>query len=421
MSIESQDNLVGRLLVVDDNEMNRDMLSRRLTRRGHDVLTAADGQEALAMVERESFDVILLDVMMPGITGLDVLRQIRRTHDGTSLPVVMVTAKDASSDVVEALEAGANDYVTKPLDFPVVSARVRTQITLKRSVDQILHLEENLKRHNAELERINQRMRTDLEAAARVQQSGLPSSLPAVEGFGFAWAYEPCEQLGGDSLNIFRLDDKHIGLYVLDVSGHGVPAALLSVTLNRELRPRRDGSSLVTEVTEAPPGYAITKPGDLVAKLNRNYPMVNASGRFFTAIYGLLDVETRRLHFVGAGHPPLVHVNGPDKRLNECDSSGYPVGLVEDAAYEESTIELQPGDRVYLYSDGLIEQPNVDGKMFGRSQLIDAMLATHHQPLGESVDSLVGHVRHWANGDDIRDDLSILALEVREESAGFSI
>ena len=122
----------GKLLVVDDNEMNRDMLSRRLSRRGHTVVTAEDGQKALELIQQGLFDVVLLDIMMPGISGIEVLKIIRRSYSASDLPVVMVTAKGDTEDVVAALKLGANDYVIKPLDFPIVLARIQTQLETYR-------------------------------------------------------------------------------------------------------------------------------------------------------------------------------------------------------------------------------------------------------------------------------------------------
>lgn len=116
------------LLVVDDNEENRDMLGRRLERRGYTVLTAADGEAALELVAQEEIDLILLDVMMPGIDGLEVLRRVREEHSAAELPIIMATARDGSEDVVTALDLGANDYVTKPIDFAIVSARVQKEL-----------------------------------------------------------------------------------------------------------------------------------------------------------------------------------------------------------------------------------------------------------------------------------------------------
>ena len=180
----------GRLLVVDDNEMNRDMLSRRLVRKGHTVEVAEGGLQALEMIEESDFDVVLLDIMMPSIDGYETLERIRSDRDSGDLPVIMATAKDQSEDIVAALKLGANDYVTKPFDFPVVLARVQTQLQLKRSREA--------------LATAHGRMKKDLDAAARIQASLLPSSevveveggtITAVSGFdghqGVALVVEP--------------------------------------------------------------------------------------------------------------------------------------------------------------------------------------------------------------------------------------
>jgi len=159
MSIEEDRR--GALLIVDDNEMNRDMLSRRLKRHGHTVTTAEDGYQALKLIESQTFDAVLLDIAMPGIDGLETLTILRKTHSATSLPVVMATAMDQSVDIVKALKLGANDYVTKPLDFPVVLARVEGQLLLKWAVDRIKKLEKDLEQRNNELEAANARISAD--------------------------------------------------------------------------------------------------------------------------------------------------------------------------------------------------------------------------------------------------------------------
>ena len=162
----------GRILVVDDNEMNRDMLSRRLARRGFEVTTAADGQGALDAVAQEHFDLILLDIMMPGIDGMEALQRLRKDYSASELPIIMATAKSESEDVVAALKLGANDYVTKPIDFQVALARVNIQLQLKRATEELRHA--------------HTRMKRDLDAAAQVQQSLLPQwQSGATRFFGF--------------------------------------------------------------------------------------------------------------------------------------------------------------------------------------------------------------------------------------------
>src|SRR5215472_8555426 len=166
------------LLIVDDEELNREGLARRLTRHGYAVTAAARGRQAIELLGERRFDLVLLDIMMPGMTGLEVLKFLRRFDSLIDLPIIMVTAKGESEDMVEALELGANDYVTKPLDFPVVLARIRTQLALRRAVSQVTELEQKLDARNKELQATaaklvgaNERMTGDLEVAARVQQA----------------------------------------------------------------------------------------------------------------------------------------------------------------------------------------------------------------------------------------------------------
>jgi DNA-binding response OmpR family regulator len=148
----------GCLLVVDDDEANRDLLSRRLTRKGYEVSVAEDGSRAIGLVRGQPFDLVLLDVVMPGLSGLEVLQELRQSHPATELPVIMVTAKNESGDIVEALRLGANDYVSKPLDFPVVLARIQAQLSLKRAVEEVVRLERRLAERNHDLEGANARL-----------------------------------------------------------------------------------------------------------------------------------------------------------------------------------------------------------------------------------------------------------------------
>lgn len=400
----------GRILVVDDNEMNRDMLSRRLSRIGHNVQMAPDGESALVLIEREPFDVVLLDVMMPGIDGFQVLERIRAQRSPTQLPVIMATAKDQSGDIVQALQMGANDYVTKPLDFPVVQARVQTQISLKRSVEQIVALERDVAQKNERLQAANARMRRELEAAARIQQSLLPTETPWVPGARFAWAYRPCQELAGDILNVFRLDDSHVGLYLLDVSGHGVAAALLSVTLSRLLTPSVDGGSPLRRRLADGSRIEIAAPAEVVEVLNRQFPMDLENGQYFTLVYGVYNWRTGELSYVRAGHPPPLRVRrtGDATRL---DVPGTPVGMFEDMRYEEARLMLEPGDRVYIFSDGLSEAMDARREQFGEERILESFRAETSTPLSLSVQGLVRRIEDWSGPSGPHDDVSLLAFE----------
>jgi sigma-B regulation protein RsbU (phosphoserine phosphatase) len=394
---QRKESILGRLLVVDDNENNRDILSRRLARRGHTVDVAENGEKALDILERESFDLILLDIMMPGIDGIEVLKRVRKKYSAGDLPVIMATAKDESEDVVKALEIGANDYVTKPLDFPVVLARVRTQLSLKRA-------QEDLAAANAQMKR-------DLEAAARVQRALLPKAPPVTQQSRFAWEYRPCAELAGDSLNVFKIDDAHIGVYVLDVSGHGVPSSLLSVMVSRSLSLHTDQSSLITEPCKEPPGYSIVSPSKVAKRLNMLFQMKTTSMYFFTMLYGVLETETGIFRYVSAGHPGPIRVRSGNE-TEIFDTPAVPIGMKKNVEYVDSILELQRGDRLYLYSDGLFEEMNDNDEQFGRDRMRTTIEEGYSYSLKESVDFLVKKVMSWKGDNQLRDDISLLAIEM---------
>jgi sigma-B regulation protein RsbU (phosphoserine phosphatase) len=404
---------VVRVLVVDDVEANRDVLCRRLSRRGYVPIQAEDGQTALDLIAVEpAFDLVLLDVMMPGMSGLEVLERVRRDHTAAELPIIMATAKDGSEDVVKALGLGANDYVTKPLDFAVLMARVETQLLVKRSVQQVLDLEHRLRQRNAELERVNvdlvaanARINADLEAAAKIQESYLPTKLPVVPGFRFAWTYEPCEHLAGDFLNVCPLGGDHYGLYVLDVSGHGVAASLLAVAAARALSPAPDPDSiLINSVTAAP-----TPAAEVADRLNQKFDWDHNPGQFMTFFYILLDAARRELTYVSAGHPAAIVLPAAGGPAVFLDQSGLPIGI--GGTYAAHPLTVAPGDRVYLFSDGVLEAMDPQLELFGRDRLLEVLERGRDRPLAACLTLLKDGLRQWRGDDPPRDDISVLAVE----------
>ncbi len=386
---------LGHLLVVDDNEMNRDMLSRRLARKGFDVTVAEDGAEALQAITECDFDLVLLDIMMPGMDGLQVLESLRRDRTPLDLPVIMATAKVTSDDVVHALKLGANDYVTKPLDFPVVLARVNTQLALRQATRQ--------------LEAAHARMKNDLQAAARIQQSLLPSGTPDTAQAAFAWKYLPCDELAGDFLNFFKLDERHVAVFVVDVCGHGVAASLLAVTIGHMLTLHVGSSLLVVQGQDG--ASHIVPPLEVARELNRRLPMEEQDGLWFTMVYGVLDLETLEFRHVRAGHPEVVHLpRSGAPQLLPC--KGMAIGCVEEIVLEEHVIQLSRGDRLFLYSDGVPEAMDPEGKLFGSEQMLEVLERAKQESIESSVELLMNVVDRWGAGRSLDDDLSIVGLEI---------
>jgi sigma-B regulation protein RsbU (phosphoserine phosphatase) len=396
------------ILIVDDEELNRDGLARRLQRHDYAVAVAKSGREAIERLGAQRFDLVLLDIMMPGMNGLEVLKFLRRVDSLVDLPIIMVTAKGESEDVVEALELGANDYVTKPLDFPVALARIRTQLALRRAVAKVKELEGKVDVHNQELRAAteslaaaNDQHTRAVEAAVQVQRAFLPVLPSEISGFRFASAFKTCSQLTGDYLNVLRLGDRHVGLLVLEVVGHGPAAALLTAIL----------SQFLTRVAVGD-GARPLPPAEVAARFAHELSPKATAGHTFSLLYGVLALDSGEFRFVSAGHPGPVHLTR-DKQPTKLEVTGFPVG-VGDGEYKEQTVRLMPGDRLVLYTDGLIGVRNAEGEHFGTHRLLAALVEGRRLSLDDALGGLVRAVEGWRGEAPQQDDISVLLIERRE-------
>jgi sigma-B regulation protein RsbU (phosphoserine phosphatase) len=274
-------------------------------------------------------------------------------------------------------------------------------------------------RRNRELEKAykvikeqHEKMKRDLEAAARVQQSYLPSTLPPTDRARFAWAYRPCDELAGDIFNVVQIDDRHVGMYVVDVSGHGVPSALLSVSVARNLIPHSDRSSLVVEPDADGQEHLVVGPADVASRLNGLYRMDEKNRYYFTLLYGLLDTREGLFRYASAGHPGPIRVR-PSEPPRMYSQQAIPIGMMDVSTYEEAALDLRTGDRLYLYSDGVTEETNPDDEPFGDERVLQALDESRELTLDESVQSLVESVLSWHGATQLSDDLSVLAVEVQ--------
>ncbi|MHC5119623.1 MAG: PP2C family protein-serine/threonine phosphatase [Planctomycetota bacterium] len=261
---------------------------------------------------------------------------------------------------------------------------IQTDITRRREA------EDALRSANAQLKR-------DLQAAAQVQQSQLPKQLPEMDTYRFAWRFKPCQELAGDTLNISALDDHRIAMYVLDVSGHGVQAALQSFSLSQDLRPRDGGPDLGA-------------PSQLLERLNMKYPMNMDTGMYFTILYGVLDVLSGDFTFAAAGHPGpvLIRCNGQPEMIA---ASAYPVGVSPKPDYQDQTLKLAPGDKLILYTDGVVEALSSRDITFGEGRFLKALSKTADKPIEECLDKVMKSLESWACHVNLRDDLSLVGIE----------
>src|SRR4051812_27348593 len=258
MNLEKPQNVVPQqqstsILVVDDTPANLQVLAGMLKERNYKVRPVPSGKLALLAAQREPPDLILLDINMPDMNGYEVCAQLKADEKLRGIPIIFISALTEPLDKVKAFATGGVDYITKPFQMEELHARVETHLKIRR-----LQLE--LEKTNLQLAHANRRMSHDLKAAAKIQKTFLPRAVPRIPGTEFAWCYHPCDELAGDALNIIPLGDGKVALYILDVSGHGVSAALLSVTLSRLLSPPTDPSSILVAERDEVGHREVTAP-----------------------------------------------------------------------------------------------------------------------------------------------------------------
>jgi sigma-B regulation protein RsbU (phosphoserine phosphatase) len=253
----------------------------------------------------------------------------------------------------------------------------------------------------------NRKIHRDLEVAARIQKNLLPDASVTVPGVEAAWAFRPCDELAGDMLNFLRLDDDTTALFVLDVSGHGVPAALLSFTLAHTLAAAPESSCLFAR---SPRGWTPASPSAVAAVLNRRFQLDPAVPQFFTLFYAVVDVPSGGVRYVSAGHP-LAAVTSRSDAPRLLPATGPPIGIAEGALFAEGRIELAAGDRLIVFTDGLSEAVTPSGEELGVERVLEAAAGLGEQPLRACVEALADLGLRWAGGAP-HDDISVAAVEL---------
>ncbi len=375
------------ILVIDDDRMTRRMLVRALGEAGYEVREAAGGIEALALLHGEAPSLLLLDLDMPQLDGAEVLRKLRSDPDAdiAQLPAIMLTGHGGEESEVRCLAAGANDFVTKPINLPVLRARIDTQLRLQS-------MRRQLQQQNGELEAWRANLERDLAAARLTQQSLIPQKPPALPGWEVAAAYRPVIQVGGDIYGWLRMSDGRMLFWIADATGHGAAAALLT-TLAKLLF--HHGS------------VEHKQPAAIMEAVNNDFRSIFGARSFMTAMCVALDPETGRASVVGAGHPPLLltRAAAPAELIA---SSAPPLGLLERTHFAESAIELQPGDGFLLYTDGLYGSSKAEAERWTPERLRASL--TGEEPNAQALLTRLMQRIAPAEGDSLPDDLAAVAV-----------
>ena len=384
-----------RILVAEDERITRASLVRQLQGWGHAVTAAEDGAAAWDAYQAGEFDLVITDWEMPGLSGVELIQHIRARTSTNYVYCMMLTGRSDKADIVSGIEAGADDFLSKPFDREELRVRLLAG-------ERIVRLEQALSAQNVELRAAGERMRKDLQAAARVQRAMLPKENITKNGVRTAWTYVPTDELAGDAIGLELVEDRYLVAYIADVTGHGVPAALLAVRLMHAM------ASATAERTD---GGSLRAPSAILAELNTRFCGDISDGRFLTMILCILDTRDGVMRFARAGHPlPLVVRKGDTVAVGE--SGGLPIGIMTPEQYPDVEVRLTPGDRVCLCSDGFIEQVGVDGhQQFGESRLREVVVRFSEHGGDRMVTEAVRALTEWGGTAGFIDDASLVVVE----------
>jgi phosphoserine phosphatase RsbU/P len=337
-----------RILVVDDTPANIQTLSAILKEKGYQLSVATNGKQALQVLEKLQPDLILLDVMMPEMDGFETCRQIKKSEALRNIPIIFLTAKTETADIVEGFEIGAVDYVAKPFNAHELLARINTHL----SMDQ---LRRSLAEKNEELARAHKR---EMEMAFRVQSQLIPTSTPQIQGWEFAANWQPAREVSGDYYDFIK-NNQIQEIVIADVSGKGMPAALFMASIRSIVRAK---------------ATALLSPSETMTQANALICGDAARGMYVTVFFAELDPENGLLTYVNCGHNAPFWYRAAQNEITELPSTGSVVGIIPGAKWEQKQIEVSKGDVVLLYTDGISEAFNEEEQEFGDERLKDILM-----------------------------------------------
>jgi len=395
MSPASRPSLDGaRVLLVDDQPIIGEAVRRMLAdETGIEFHYCQHPAEAIETAAAVGPTVVLLDLVMPEIDGLELVRRFRDDERFRELPIIVLSTKEEPAIKAEAFTLGANDYIVKLPDRLELLARARYHsrgyVALQERNEAFAALEAN-----------RQKLADDLDTAAEYVRSLIPSPQD-LTGMHADWRFIPSADLGGDAFGYHALDDNCTAVYLLDVCGHGLGAALLSVSA---LNALRSGSLAQTDFHD---------PGSVLEALNRAFPMERQNDMFFTIWYGVFDASSRELRWAGGGHPAAVLIGDGLEKPRMLESDGPLIGVVEGLSYGSERLIVPSDARLFIYSDGAFEIGRTDGSMWRFAEFLESLVAA---PSGAEnrMDRLIATIRTISGRNDMNDDFSMIELAFRD-------
>ena len=380
---------LGRILIVDNDQLNRTILARNLKRDGYGVQIEDDGPRALDLLEEGSFDLILWEVQLPSLNGFDMLNHIREHPVLQHIPVVLLSKVKDLDDVIRCIEAGASDYLTKPFNPALLKARIHSCMERKSLRDQEQRLLARIKIYQ-------ERTSMELAEAKAYLLSLLPR--PQHKPFSADWRSIPSSELGGDSFGYHWIDDDHFALYLLDVCGHGVGSALLSVAVLNVLRSHTLN------------GVDFRKPSEVLYATNQSFPMEQQNNRYFTLWYGVYQRSTRTITYSSGGHPPALLVEPGAVVAKRIAARGMMIGAMPESRYPSQSCEIPAGSRLFLFCDGAYEITLPDGRVYTFDEFA-SLLGELPKDAPVDLDAILEELFQLRGSRELEDDLSIIAVQ----------
>lgn len=374
-----------QILVIDDDVSIQIYLKRMLQKQGYEVVAASDGNEGIAQAIAYRPALIICDWMMPGLNGLEVCNRIKTDPNLSTTFFILLTSLDSVADRVKGLDAGADDFITKPVEQNELKARVRAGLRLHQ-------LSRDLQAQKLLLE-------AELAEAAEYVRSLLP--LPVNKPFAIDSRFIPSRQLGGDCFDYYWLDDNNLAVYLLDTAGHGLKATLPSISVLNLLRSR------------ALKSLNYYQPSDVLKALNETFQMNYQNDKYFTIWYGVYNRVKRQLIYASAGHPPAILVSGTSAKNTQVQllrTPGMPVGMFPEAKYVNDYCHVEKCSSLYIFSDGAYEITKSDGTLWSLDAFIQILISLQHS-VDYQLDPILNYLIALNSKEAFDDDLSILQIK----------
>lgn len=382
-----------QILVVDDDGATLIYLSSVLRKLGHAVITATNGVMAYERIAEGKIQIVISDWNMPELNGIELCRKLRASNLSRYVYFILLTARDDKDSLLVGMDSGADDYLVKPVDAQELRVRLRAG-------ERILKLEQDLEARNADLLR-------DVRMAAAMQRSLLPKAYESAQ-VNLDWVFMPSHFVAGDMLGYYPLDEVRWVFFMLDVSGHGVASALISFSVSKLLWQNQQGDQSQRKAEK----LLSVHQSVMMDVLNQRFCAEPESANYFiTMIYGTFYADTGKVILSSAGHPAPLHWHKRKETLAEVNARGLPIGVMDDYRYEAESLVLESGDRLFVYSDGIVECPNPEGEQFGEVRFRDFLQVMADQPIGSIRAEIQQRLYQWRGQTDMPDDVSLLILE----------